>query len=82
MRDHRRGELRPGAVQVVDGVAVLGEQLRDFGVEGRDALVEVLDVAGEVADAAGSDLLDEPVAEADPPGVGAARAGGDPRSGV
>jgi hypothetical protein len=62
--DHGGGDLRSGAVQVADWVAVLLEELRDLGVEGGDALVEVLDVAGEVADAARSDLLDEAVTEA------------------
>ena len=56
MRDHCRSDLRPGAVQVGDWVAVLGEQLRDLGVERGDALIEVLDVAGEVADAAARDF--------------------------
>jgi hypothetical protein len=64
--DHRRCDLRAGAVQIRDWVAVLGEQPRDLGLEGGDALVEVFDVAGEVADAAGRDLLDEAVTEADP----------------
>src|SRR5215207_7343702 len=32
--DHGGGDLRPGAVQVADGVAVLGEELRDLGIEG------------------------------------------------
>jgi hypothetical protein len=67
VRDHRRGDLRAGAVQVGDWVAVFGEQLCDLGVERGDALVKVLDVAGEVSDAAGRDLLDEAVAEADAP---------------
>ena len=51
--DHGGGDLRAGAMQVGDRVAVLGEQLGDLGVEGGDALVEVFDVAGEVADAVG-----------------------------
>ena len=66
MRDHGRGDLWSGAVEVGDGVAVLAQELRDLLVEGSDALVEVFDVAGEVADAAASDLLDEAVAEVDP----------------
>jgi len=73
VRDHRRGDLRPGAVKLGDWVAVLGEQLRDLGVEGGDALVEVLDITHEVAVAAGRDLLDEPSPKL--MRVGAARAG-------
>src|SRR5215218_1138937 len=64
--DHCGGDLRTGAVEVADRVAVLLEQLRDLGVEGSDPLVEVLDVAGEVMDAASRDPLDEAVAEVDP----------------
>jgi hypothetical protein len=66
VRDHAGGDLCAGAVQVVERVAVLGEQRGDFGVELCDALVEVFDVTGEVADAAGRDLLDKSRTEADP----------------
>jgi hypothetical protein len=61
------GDLRAGAVQVGDRIAVLFEQERELGVERGDALVAVLDVAREVADAAGRDLFDQPVAETDSP---------------
>src|SRR5262245_50268637 len=46
VRDHAGGDLSAGAVQVVERVAVLGEQCGDLGVELCDALVEVFDVAG------------------------------------
>jgi hypothetical protein len=63
VRDHCRSYLRAGALQVSDWLAVLGEQLRDLGVERGAAPIEVLDLAGELSDAAGRDVLDEAVTE-------------------
>lgn len=64
--DDRRGQIAADPVDLLEWIAVIGEQLGDLGVEGCDALVEVLDVAGKFADAARGGALRKAVAEMDP----------------
>ena len=52
-------------MEILERVAVVGEEVGDLDVQGVDAVVEVVDVGGELADAARGGALSEAVAEID-----------------
>jgi hypothetical protein len=66
MSDQGRRDLLAGAVEVVDGIAVLGEQRAELRLEVGDAGVELLDVARELADATRGSPFGQAVAELEP----------------
>jgi hypothetical protein len=64
--DNGGGDGGAGSGEIGDGVAVLVEQLREFGVERGDAAVELFDLARQFADAARRCFGGEAVSEGDP----------------
>jgi hypothetical protein len=61
--DDRGGEVGAGAVEVLERVADVGQEVGDLDVQGVDAVVEIVDVCGELTDAARGGALREAVAE-------------------